>query len=80
MAAFADARRRMDDLQKEINERNARLVASGNPENLFQYDWAGIYRKALEKVEGVTSRENIYRMGGPRTRENIRQMYETYNP
>jgi len=78
--AWANARRRMDDLEKEINARNERLRASGQTAGLFEYNWEEISKKALEKVQGVTSRENIMRMGGPRSREDIREMYRSRYP
>ena len=77
MAAWEASRRRMLEAQEKINARNARLLASGETEGLFQYDWDSINKLARDRAFGTTTEEALLRQAGTgRARAPVERLIE----
>jgi hypothetical protein len=78
MAAWEDARKKLLAAQEKINERNARLLASGRTEGLYQYNWDSINKLAYDRAFGTTTEEALMRQAGTgRSRVPVERLIES---
>jgi hypothetical protein len=78
MAAWEDARKKLLAAQEKINERNARLLASGRTEGLYQYNWDSINKLAYDRAFGTTTEEALMRQAGTgRARVPVERLIES---
>jgi hypothetical protein len=71
------ARRELDTLLNEIDERNKRLQATGRLESIYIPNERAIMERVRDRLEGTTEPDRLLQKGTPRSRESIQQMLES---
>jgi len=66
-------RKKLLEAQEKINARNARLLASGETEGLYRYNWDSINKLAQDRAFGTTTEEALRRQAGTGQRPRPRR-------
>jgi len=78
LAAWEKAKKDLLEAQEKIIARNARLMASGQTEGVFRFDWDSINKLARDRAFGTTTEQDLLRQAGSgRARARVEELLES---